>query len=1012
MATDTPPNPSDDGDDISLPNQTGYMVPLPDGMAGMPEQITYEYQTESVDVNTAIGTAIAEFYGEYEPLYYEVRVAVSSAIGATDVALDQHEEAVDKVIDRVTIGVHDEQSNTIWEMRTVGVRMAESVDEMLRDNEDDSGEALFARLQGETPREALPPPTVPDQPPPPETPIGSQEQLAYQENYANGDNRLPATGRGIPDYPDYSSSGSGTTGGYGDSTTPDVGPSFPPITGTPTQCVYWTDPATGFQWQHCGTGWFRYYPSLPTTPPPVPPALGGDTGNTGGVCGCDDKPKICTTTTTVTTTVCEPVPDAPPPPPPPPAADEETGETDDDTDEFEIDIPPADKPSLADKTPGLPYHDPIICAEIRAWCGYFSGLGGWIKSEVERLSKMADDVTSLVVAEHSAALTAGIFKRLAKKLSIADSTIQEWIAQLERLQQLYVEQRVNEGISDGFGLVKSINTAVFAADSDELYGMYACRTMLDYISDNYAGWLLPQRGGPSIRLTFDHLSRMVDLCILWKRPIKAPDMPDIQSMWIRGVIDDDHASCLVKCHGYQWPVTRMSWIESRVRPNVGDTISLYRRGLMTEERLDSELKSIGVKEWTDRQGFIALTEFIPPYTDLIRMMVRDTQDKDITTKYGYDKDFEKKYGEQIRKWSEAQGISPEVFLNIWRAHWTLPSPTQLYEMLHRYRPDRPEVERWDNLAVQTDSATAEKELGKRPPVVIASDIQAALEANDMAPFWVPFQMGISYHPITRTDAIDAYMSGAFDESDLYHAMRDNGYSHENANRLVTIQASKRGRRNANLSGVWTTRQIFRAYRLGTIDYSRADTLLQPIITSTEQRRLLLVQCDEQVRAENIERFIKRIRRGFFVGEISQEEAETALAERGVAVARIPDLMFQWNQDKLGRYREPTARMIVQWAALNIITPDDAYRRCLRLGYNDIDARRIVYQGIDAYRTKLVAQFEKQESRRKQLIKDKKQARAEQEEALQKRLEELDKESKQNRDEYQRIMDELSRRGEQ
>jgi len=139
-------------------------------------------------------------------------------------------------------------------------------------------------------------------------------------------------------------------------------------------------------------------------------------------------------------------------------------------------------------------------------------------------------------------------------------------------------------------------------------------------------------------------------------------------------------------------------------------------------------------------------------SDYIRFAVRDVFDAQARKKLSLDENFPEGLGPKL----VALGYSDQDAKDAWAAHWELPSPTQVYEMLHR---------------------------GVLPPGVTVEDY---LKSADYAPVWRDSLVKISYNPITRTDAKRAYKLGlgGFDEARLKKAYTDLGYNDADAAILV------------------------------------------------------------------------------------------------------------------------------------------------------------------------------------------------------------------------------------
>lgn len=432
----------------------------------------------------------------------------------------------------------------------------------------------------------------------------------------------------------------------------------------------------------------------------------------------------------------------------------------------------------------------------------------------------------------------------------------------------------------------------------------------------------------------------------YANPQYIPSQSELDAEFLRGKITDNEWECLTRANGNQPQCFRKVRDSKELKPNSSEVMSLYLRGELDEKQTVQRMKELGVVDPAYTVEFRKLAQFIPPYTDITSFMVRDTFDEAVVKKYQYDKGFEQKFAGKAFDWAKAQGIDPEVFRMIWRAHWKIPSNTALYDMINRLRPDRPEVIQWDSRFVDPATGEVLPEAPPRPPVVTIDDVRNALEVNDVAPTWIDNLLAINTHPINRTDAINAYQANAFDEKQLYEAFRDNNYSPDDAQRSVDIQKTIRGRRFANLTGVWTFRKIVQSYQQGIIDTDKADALLKELMPDAVLRQDILSKANDEMNAKVKVTKIKKARRAFFTGEWTQDETRKYLDDIGVEPQRIHQLIDTWDAERTGRFREATVEMLRKWFVINVITQDDMYGRLIRLGFSDIDTRRIIAQAVD------------------------------------------------------------------
>jgi hypothetical protein len=159
----------------------------------------------------------------------------------------------------------------------------------------------------------------------------------------------------------------------------------------------------------------------------------------------------------------------------------------------------------------------------------------------------------------------------------------------------------------------------------------------------------------------------------------------------------------------------------------------------------------------DARLLIRLARWIPGPSDLIRMAVREAFDDRIAQKYGYDQDFPPAFAE----WLAKTGGSAEWARAYWRAHWELPSPTQVFEMLHR-------------------------------GIISSADVDEYLRLADYAPVWRPRLRAISYSPVTRVDIRRMYRLGVIDRNEVKRRYQHLGYTPEDAELLTKFTEKYEG----------------------------------------------------------------------------------------------------------------------------------------------------------------------------------------------------------------------------
>lgn len=431
----------------------------------------------------------------------------------------------------------------------------------------------------------------------------------------------------------------------------------------------------------------------------------------------------------------------------------------------------------------------------------------------------------------------------------------------------------------------------------------------------------------------------------YSNPQDLPNQIRVDDAFLGGTIDEDVWVCWTRANGNQPEPARRVLMAQQVRPDIQDLILLWRRGHMNEPTLFARCRERGVLDPAYVREWQETSKALPHQPDLIRFMVRDASDNAVAEKYGYDTDFEKKYTGQIKAWAKGLGLDEEFFRYSWRSHWEIPSYTQLAEMFHRLRPDRPALREWERTAAVVGETGAKAALGDRPPVVTREDMREALKINDVAPGWVEAQIEVSYTPINRTDAIRAYQIGAFDEARLRDAFLDVGYSPTDSDTLVKYHSQDKARKRANITGTWSVRKITTYYKRGYIGREKAEELMTPLTADRAEVKRVLDAADDELAADTRAAAVKGVRRGLMSGEHSDEEATKLLTRFGVAPIVAERMVATWVMERDTRYKRISAAQAQKMLQQGLISAEELRRRIRNLGYAIRDADLITAKAL-------------------------------------------------------------------
>ena len=244
------------------------------------------------------------------------------------------------------------------------------------------------------------------------------------------------------------------------------------------------------------------------------------------------------------------------------------------------------------------------------------------------------------------------------------------------------------------------------------------------------------------------------------------------------------------------------------KPATDDVINFELRRDPSLSNLPNELRKIGVHP-NYHNMYRELAYPIPPIADIITMAVREAFTPDIAARFGQYEGLPQEYVQ----WVQRKGLSKEWAERYWAAHWSLPSPQQGFEMLHR-------------------------------GVISRDELSLLLRALDIMPFWRDKLMSISYHTLTRVDIRRMYQLGVLTIAEVKSSYRDLGYDETNAERMTRftvklIEAQKEraaeqaAQEKTAKRPTWTTAQTLTFLKRGLITPDRAGAELAQIGYDTE-----------------------------------------------------------------------------------------------------------------------------------------------------------------------------------
>jgi len=473
-------------------------------------------------------------------------------------------------------------------------------------------------------------------------------------------------------------------------------------------------------------------------------------------------------------------------------------------------------------------------------------------------------------------------------------------------------------------------------------------------------------------------------------PWLLPSAGEVQALFQAGVIDEATAVNLGRLNGRCDDTTLSLLAAGQARLAPGEVVDAYRRGAIDRGRAETELRARGYLREDALETYLATTRFLPGPSDLVRFLVRDAFDEaGVVQRFGLDSEFAEKWPETGpgRYLADSQGVDEQTLKYFWRAHWTIPSPTQLGEFWKRLRPGRP-VDAARSGRIGLTGIIPEWSPRANPELQVTSeDIDLALGQQDILPFWRDKFRAVQFLPLTRTDARRAYDIGVLKTDDVYESLIQDGYREEDALVLTEFAFKEKnlGIRNSEPAKLFTrglqseeetaadlaelgfaesainnflTREIrsrmraarslpeFVEFVAGNLDEPDLRIVLEDFFYRPDQIDELIATAKRLGKARFRSACTEAAKTRFLWGELETDAAKKELRGFGWSVWAADEIVAGWECTLAVSDKLPTVRQLLAWIDLGVIAPADFRQRMKRLRFPDEDIDRFLAQAVE------------------------------------------------------------------
>jgi hypothetical protein len=391
-------------------------------------------------------------------------------------------------------------------------------------------------------------------------------------------------------------------------------------------------------------------------------------------------------------------------------------------------------------------------------------------------------------------------------------------------------------------------------------------------------------------------------------PYLIPTISEAANAWSGNTIDETRLRCIVEANGGRWDSYQQVIDASRAKLQAFQIGTLRLREKIGQADYERRIRELGFTRPADSVDIQDLLQQIPPASDLVRFMVRDAGDDNLARRFRLDQDFDAKFAGRIPEWAKHQGVDTDYMRYIWRAHWSIPAPGQLANMLHRLSRFPAGDERFVDVAT----------------------IKAAMEQQDIAPFWIEKFIAISYSPLTRIDARRAFEIGALSKDRLKESYLDLGYNDSNADVLVNFNVK-------NVQRSFLRRSEVQKYAAGELDDTDFETAMTQWGADDAAIQAARTRADILRRAATRKACIKAYRSRFMLGEFDAQRAIELVQSRGQNLDHATVIVEGWKCEAESRGKEFTFGQLNQLYEAGLIDEMDYVTRAKRLHYDQDEA---------------------------------------------------------------------------
>jgi hypothetical protein len=351
-----------------------------------------------------------------------------------------------------------------------------------------------------------------------------------------------------------------------------------------------------------------------------------------------------------------------------------------------------------------------------------------------------------------------------------------------------------------------------------------------------------------------------------------------------------------------------------------ELLDAARRGIITDERADAEIRQLGwlKSEYVEWQRELA--KWVPDQGFFVGWMLRGTTHDSPAKGWELDKYFEASYGEQEKKWAKAAGLSDEQVKWLWRSQYQPVDLGQAYDWFRRS-------------AAGLLPAGAEFTPDDLAQAIRRSTIPPAYHATAMQSVWTPLSARL-----LRV----AFDEGLVEQGQVIQALITEGYSPADAQTLFSEWAKLKPAYTARKIGAMSIGQLHSLYAdavIGTKELAAGLALLG--LDESEGPKSVAIAKQMRVHKHRAA-VLSALRASYMAGAIGEPALLPMLAYVGLDGDDVADIAGHWRTEFEARPRPDAASDLGKAFQSGLINETEYVASLTQLRYSPEQIARILY----------------------------------------------------------------------